>query len=180
MNNLMIDLETMGTGPDAAIVAIGAVFFNPSTGEICSQFYSPVDLASSLSYGGTVDGNTVKWWLRQSVEARAEIFRCELPDLFSVLHDLSDFTQTDIDIKVWGNGATFDNIILRSAYERCGSPVFWHFWNDRDVRTIVELGHAIGIDPKNDIKFEGTHHNALADAIHQAKYVSAIYQALTR
>lgn len=178
--HLMLDLETMGTGHNAAIVSIGAVFFNPNTGEIGDKFYSPVDLVSSIKYGGTVDGDTVKWWLRQSAEARAEIFRCELLDISSVLYELSDFTQTDTHIKVWGNGATFDNIILRSAYESCGIPVFWKFWNDRDVRTIVELGHAIGIDPKNNIKFDGERHNALDDAIHQAKYVSAIYTELTR
>ncbi|MCT8353874.1 3'-5' exonuclease [Photorhabdus kayaii] len=179
MNNLMLDLETMGTGPNAAIVSIGAVFFNPNTGEIGDTFYSPVDLASSISYGGTVDGDTVRWWLQRSDEARAEIYCYELPALFSVLYELSEFTQT-ADIKVWGNGATFDNIILRSAYENCGIPVFWYFWNDRDVRTIVELGHTIGIDPKNDIQFDGIRHNALDDAMHQAKYVSTIYQALTR
>ncbi|KAA1184953.1 3'-5' exoribonuclease [Photorhabdus heterorhabditis] len=176
----MLDLETMGTGPNAAIVSIGAVFFNPNTCDIGDTFYSPVDLASSIRYGGTVDGDTVKWWLRRSDEARAEIYCCELPGLFSVLYELSEFTQTDTDIKVWGNGAAFDNIILRSAYENCGIPVFWHFWNDRDVRTIVELGHAIGIDPKNDMQFDGERHNAIDDAIHQAKYVSYIYRKLTR
>ncbi|MBS9422243.1 3'-5' exoribonuclease [Photorhabdus caribbeanensis] len=176
----MLDLETMGTGHNAAIVSIGAVFFNPNTGDTGDTFYSPVDLASSISYGGTVDGDTVRWWLQRSDEARGEIYGCELPTLFSALYELSEFTQTDADIKVWGNGATFDNIILRSAYENCGIPIFWHFWNDRDVRTIVELGHKIGIDPKNDMQFEGERHNAIDDAIHQAKYVSVIYRELAQ
>ena len=56
----------------------------------------------------------------------------------------------------------------------------WQWWNDRDVRTVVELGKAIAFDPKRDMPFEGTRHNALADAIHQAKYVSAIWQKLTK
>jgi len=52
-------------------------------------------------------------------------------------------------------------------------------YNDRDVRTIVDLGRALlGFDPKKDMPFTGERHNALDDAIHQAKYVSAIYQAL--
>ncbi|EBO5570485.1 3'-5' exoribonuclease, partial [Salmonella enterica] len=54
------------------------------------------------------------------------------------------------------------------------------WWNDRDVRTIVELGKAIGFDPKRDMPFEGTRHNALDDAIHQAKYVSAIWKKLAK
>lgn len=34
MNNLMIDLETMGKNKDAPIVSIGAVFFTPETGDM--------------------------------------------------------------------------------------------------------------------------------------------------
>lgn len=54
----------------------------------------------------------------------------------------------------------------------------WNCFNDRDVRTIVDLGRADGFDTKRDMPFDGERHNALADAIHQAKYVSAIYQRL--
>lgn len=61
-----------------------------------------------------------------------------------------------------------------------GQPVPWQWWNDRDVRTIVELGKAIGFDPKRDMPFKGTRHNALDDAIHQAKYVSAIWKKLAK
>lgn len=45
---------------------------------------------------------------------------------------------------------------------------------------MVEMGKAIGFDPKRDMPFEGTRHNALADAIHQAQYVSAIWQRLIK
>lgn len=44
---------------------------------------------------------------------------------------------------------------------------------------MVELGKAVGINPRYDIKFEGDMHNALSDARHQVKYVSAIWQRLT-
>ncbi|HHB9818735.1 TPA: 3'-5' exonuclease, partial [Salmonella enterica] len=81
-------------------------------------------------------------------------------------------------MKVWGNGATFDNVILRGAYERAGKICPWPFWNDHDVRTLVTLGRSIGFDPKKDMPFIGEQHNALADARHQAKYVSAIWQKL--
>jgi len=55
----------------------------------------------------------------------------------------------------------------------------WFFANDRDVRTIVDLGRQLrNIDPKKDLELEGTAHNALDDAKFQVRYVSAIYQAL--
>ncbi|MDE9484396.1 3'-5' exonuclease, partial [Xenorhabdus bovienii] len=78
----------------------------------------------------------------------------------------------------WGNGSSFDNVILRNFYERANYRVPWRWYADRDVRTIVQLGRDIGYDPKTDMPFTGERHNALDDAIHQAQYVSAIYQKL--
>lgn len=98
------------------------------------------------------------------------------------LSELNHFINRHADntkyLKVWGNGATFDNVILRGAYERAGQICPWAYWNDHDVRTIVTLGRSIGFDPKMDMPFDGERHNALADARHQAKYVSAIWQKL--
>ncbi|EJC1833696.1 3'-5' exoribonuclease, partial [Escherichia coli] len=48
MNNLMIDLETMGKNKDAPIVSIGAVFFTPETGDIGQEFYAVVSLDSAM------------------------------------------------------------------------------------------------------------------------------------
>jgi hypothetical protein len=69
-------------------------------------------------------------------------------------------------------------VILRSAYDRAGQTCPWQFWNDSDVRTMVLLGKQLGFDPKRNMPFDGVAHNALADARHQAKYVSAIWQSL--
>ncbi|HAH3124201.1 TPA: hypothetical protein GFY41_25200 [Escherichia coli] len=81
-------------------------------------------------------------------------------------------------VQVWGNGATFDNTILRRSYERQGITCPWHYCNDRDVRTIVEQGKTIDFDAKTAIPFEGVRHNALDDALHQAKYVTATIQKM--
>ncbi|HDF2341375.1 TPA: 3'-5' exoribonuclease [Morganella morganii] len=81
---------------------------------------------------------------------------------------------------IWGNGSNFDNVILRTAYENCAITPFWKHWNDRDVRTIVELGRNAGIDPKKDFPFVGEVRNALDDALHQVNYVVAIHQHLLK
>lgn len=182
-NHLMIDLETMGTQPTAAIVSIGAVFFDPETGELGDEFYEVIDLHSAMSLPGTtVDADTIKWWLKQSSEARSEIVKDGSSHLGYVLLMLAAFMRSYgaiSSLKVWGNGASFDNIILRSACERAeikAYPDIWCWYNDRDVRTMVEIGRALGFDPKRDMPFDGVQHNALADAKHQAKYVSAIWQ----
>lgn len=184
MNDLMIDLETMGNKPNAPIVAIGAVFFDPATGELGQQFYTAVNLASELAAGAVPDGDTINWWLKQSSEARAAITDDQAKHISETLQALTNFATRNSDqpkyLKVWGNGAAFDNVILRGAYERCGVPPCWNWFNDLDVRTMVNLGRRIGFDPKRDMPFDGERHNALADAIHQAQYVSAIHQRLLK
>lgn len=181
MNNLMIDLETMGNKPNAPIISIGAVFFDPSTGELGPEFYRVVSLKSAIAGGAVPDPETIIWWMRQSEGARMAICDEDATTISATLIKLNTFIldNSDIDkVQVWGNGATFDNVILRSSYDRELIPCMWKFWNDRDVRTIVELGRQIGINPRRDIPFEGDMHNALADAKHQAKYVSAIWKHL--
>ncbi|WP_337264372.1 MULTISPECIES: 3'-5' exonuclease [unclassified Serratia (in: enterobacteria)] len=182
MNNLMIDLETMGNKPNAPIVAIGAVFFEPATGKLGQQFYTAVNLSSELEAGAVPSGDAINWWLMQSTEARAAITSDQAIPIGDALLTLSDFVTFSCEqqkyLKVWGNGAAFDNVILRGAYDRCGMLPFWNWFNDLDVRTMVMLGRQIGFDPKRDLPFDGDRHNALADAIHQAQYVSAIYQRL--
>lgn len=179
--HLMVDLETMSNKGNAAIVSIGAVAFELSTGEIGPTFYSVVDLRSCEHAGLHIDADTVLWWLKQSSEARSQIV-VDGVNLHKALHDLSRFAEgalTD-DVQVWGNGVDFDNVILRNAYGAVGLGPFWKHWNNRCVRTIVELGRNAGIDPKKTLQFEGEPHNALDDAIHQAKYVSIIHQHLIK
>ncbi|END9552725.1 3'-5' exoribonuclease [Escherichia coli] len=150
-HHLMIDLETMGKNPDAPIASIGAV-----------------------------DISTIEWWLQRSGEARAAILadRIPLDDALLQLREFIDENSGEFFVQVWGNGANFDNVILRRSYERQEIPCPWRYTNDRDVRTIVALGLVMDFDARSVITFEGERHNALHDARYQAKYVSAIWQKL--
>ncbi|EKF3805645.1 exodeoxyribonuclease VIII [Escherichia coli] len=176
-DHLMIDLETMGKNPDAPIISIGAIFFDPQTGDMGPEFSKTIDLETA---GGVIDRDTIKWWLKQSREAQSAIMTDEIPldDALLQLREFIDENSGEFFVRVWGNGANFDNVILRRSYERQGIPCPWRWSNDRDVRTIVELGKAIDFDARTAIPFEGVRHNALDDARYQAKYVSAIWQKL--
>ncbi|EON4641504.1 3'-5' exoribonuclease [Escherichia coli] len=176
-DHLMIDLETMGKNPDAPIISIGAIFFDPQTGDMGPEFSKTIDLEAA---GGVIDRDTIKWWLKQSREAQSAIMTDEIPldDALLQLREFIDENSGEFFVQVWGNGANFDNTILRRSYERQGIPCPWRYYNDRDVRTIVELGKAIDFDARTAIPFEGERHNALDDARYQAKYVSVIWQKL--
>ncbi|EHH7505937.1 3'-5' exoribonuclease, partial [Escherichia coli] len=164
--HLMIDLEAMGTNANAPIVVIGAVFFDPQTGEIGPVFYIVISLTDTMNTGAVPDGGTIEWWLKQSSEARAAILtdQVKLKDALSRFREFINEYSDEKFVQVWGNGATFDNAILRRSYERQGIPCPWRYHNDRDVRTIVELGKTIDFDARTVIPFEGVRHNALDDA----------------
>ncbi|EOQ1484340.1 3'-5' exoribonuclease, partial [Escherichia coli] len=176
-HHLMIDLETMGKNPDAPINALAGKFFDPATGEMGPEFSKTIDLDTA---GGVIDRDTIKWWLKQSREAQSALLTDEIPldDALLQLREFIDENSGEFFVQVWGNGANFDNVILRRSYERQEIPCPWRYTNDRDVRTIVALGLVMDFDARSVITFEGERHNALHDARYQAKYVSAIWQKL--
>lgn len=170
MKNVMLDLETMGAGPRAAIVAIGAIEFDIDAGTVGERFYRTVDLASSVNAGAEIDASTVLWWMKQSDEARAALAKDGV-ELSKALMDFSMWLHSRAafaDLCVWGNGASFDNVILASAYQMAKIEKPWRFWNDRCYRTI-RAQHP-------DITMEriGVHHNAADDAESQARHLIAI------
>lgn len=173
----MIDLETLGVQQNAAFISIGACQFNPEAGKIGDKFYANIDWDDALKTR-SVTGDTIKWWMRQSKEAQNRVCAAGEP-LREVLVKFARWFRKDNDErKAWGNGATFDIAMLDNAYENIFGVTPWKFWNTRDVRTVVDM--AWGIVDKNSVIFEGVEHNALDDAIHQAKYVSIMWQKLRR
>lgn len=174
MKNIMLDLETMGKGTSAAICSIGAVEFDLENGIIGREFYTVVDLEDSVSNGGVIDASTVLWWMRQSEDARSELQRKgnRIETALTMFSEwLGGCGFGSEEICIWGNGAAFDNVILRSAYENSGLKTPWEFWNDRCYRTIK------GMRPDIKIVREGTHHCAVDDARDQALHLIRILKA---
>lgn len=169
--HVMIDLETMGTGADAPIVSIGAVWFDRFEG--CKGvFYTPVSLKSSVASGAVIDPDTVVWWLGQSDDAR-KLFTEEQAyalDLDVALQSLNSAVAAANPEGVWGNGASFDNTILAESYRRAGVTPAWKFWQDRCFRTMKNAYANLVPAPER----EGTHHNALDDAKYQAAHLQLI------
>lgn len=172
MKDVMIDLETMGLGVNAAIIAIGAVEFDLEAKMLGRTFYALVDLQSSVDAGGEIDPSTVMWWLAQSKEARSAL----LEEGILIDQALSNFglwlLECGPDVKVWGNGADFDNVILAQAFRRSDFSVPWKFWNNRCFRTFKNML------PECPSPFIGIQHNALDDAKYQAEYLIAALHAM--
>lgn len=170
MLDVMLDLETMGNGPRAAIAAIGAVEFDIPSREIGDLFYAVVDLESAVAAGGVIDASTVCWWMRQSDEAR-QLFAQGGEHIALALQQfstwLADRGPVD-EVRVWGNGAAFDNVVLGSAYTALSLPQPWRFWNNRCYRTVKSL------HPEVKMVRVGTYHLAVDDAESQARHLIAM------
>ena len=168
MTSVMLDLETMGNGPTAAIIAIGAVEFDLQAKTLGREFYEVVDLDSAMKAGGTVDASTILWWMQQSDAARAAFKRPGI-DIDLALRLFAGFAlECGASVAVWGNGAAFDNVVLRSAYQRLDLTPPWSFRNDRCFRTVKAMC------PQIDWAYQGTAHNALDDAKSQAIYLMEV------
>ncbi len=183
MQHIMLDIETLGNGNNAAIIAIGAVFFEPYHNALGAEFYVSIKPASAAYYG-SIDAATMQWWMKQSSEARALFNDPNAVGLKDALLAFSQWLSDTTEYKqrqVWGNGCSFDNVILANAYKAAKMRQPWPYSGDRDVRTLVELGKSLGgVNPKKSMVFDGIAHNALDDAKHQAKYISAIYHAFKK
>lgn len=156
--DLMIDIETLSAKPNAMILTIAAVAFDPYGNINVSpehSYYTRVDLDSQKDRHE--DDNTLVWWSRQPKEAREEAFNKEdrVP-LKEALSELSKLMRKCNN--VWAQGIAFDMNILENAYEEVGSSHPWQFWNVLDCRTLLKL---------NPVRKLGNSHNALEDCHNQ-------------
>lgn len=175
MLDVMIDLESMGTRTDSAVVAIGACEFDMDRDAIGALFYATADLSDAVGHGLKMDAGTVKWWLQQGDKSRQEIARPQfrLPVALGLFADWLHERGPREEVRVWGNGPSFDNAMLSHSYAACGIELPWRFRNDRCVRTLCAMYPSIAADAR-----EGVHHNALDDAIFQAQYLCKIKRVL--
>jgi DNA polymerase III epsilon subunit-like protein len=171
-NDIMLDIETMGTDSFSSIISIGALEFDIETGDTGKEFYVNIDLQSCIDSGLTISAGTVMWWLQQNEQARKDLVDRKVVHIKTALLMFDAFC--DKKHNVWGNSARFDCGLLQNAYNKVALPIPWNYWNERCVRTLVSLKPEI----KKSYIFKGTAHNALHDCYHQVGYCSEIWKQL--
>lgn len=172
--NIMLDIETTGTKPGCRILSIGLVHFTES-GIKGSAYILP----SIEDQSGVDESSTLEWWKTQSADAR-RVFSDNIIDGVSVkdaANEMKEFIDECIikhmtgspvrdkpSVRIWGNGATFDNAILaKMFYENGVDDIPWSTFGDRCYRTLTKTLNIVV--PKGA---RGTAHNALDDAVYQA------------
>ena len=168
----MIDLETLSTNPNAVILTVGGVKFDPTTQmKPYSEMYFRVDVDSQTKMGRDVMQDTVNWWSKQPKEISDEAFsdhdRTSLDEMIKSINKF--FVGVDV---FWCQGPLFDYAILQDIYKQLGHPVPWQYWQIRDSRTLFSLVPRDLNEKRQDL------HNALEDCRFQAKKVQKVYRQL--
>jgi hypothetical protein len=170
--DIMLDLETLSTRPNAVILTLGAVKFNPYTMEDPGPgLYIRPDVDEQIARGRHVQDETVDWWMRQAEDVREEALGTEgrLP-VEEMYRQLNRFLVGANNI--WCQGPVFDIAILEDLYRQYGWPTPWQFWQIADSRTLFKV-HG---DPR--VKGKVGLHNALEDCVSQANAVQQVYNNL--
>lgn len=164
--DLMVDIETLSTRPNAAIISIAAVPFNKDTGQYSAeQFYEEIggDLYPTTFH---INPKTIAWWDKQPVPRPTGT---EHPE--GSLNRFRNYLLKHHPIYIWANSPSFDLIILKEAFSNYQIEWPHEFWNERDVRTLRALS--------NIPKFKPTH-NAIQDCLLQIHVVCATLQQLKK
>lgn len=171
MKALSIDIETLGTLVDSQILSIGAAIFNLKTGKIGNTLYIPIKIDMNKHINATL--GTITFWTQQAInnpKALKGLFNNQSTNtvgILGALHKIQSFHNINKPKTVWANSPKFDTSMLEYQFQQHDIKVPWGFNSDRCMRTLRMFAGPL------DIGFEGVEHNALSDAIWQAKYISA-------
>ena len=170
----MIDLETLDTRPQCAVLSLGAVKFNPlDASEPHSELYFKICVDDQDRLGRTTSDDTIEWWSKQDPKAMEEAF--DQNGAITVEEALKQLTRWSVGIDtIWGQGYGFDITILEDMYRSLGKPIPWNFWQVKDSRTLFGCCQT---DPRK-LLGQSDLHNALADAYFQARGVQLAYKEL--
>lgn len=174
--HVMLDLETFGTGPDAAIVQIAAGAFELGFDRKPDPEISPYNAYINPSaVDGRITASTVMFWMSQSDEARIKLITGMESGgtLFDALSGLCLwFANNKIEAEgVWSFGATFDIVILNQILQRHGFRVPWSYRSERCLRTAA----AIFDKDREHYPQTGLLHDAADDVKNQIAWLQRIH-----
>lgn len=170
MNDVMCDLETLGTDNDAVILSIALVRFDiDDTDSYDTLQNDPADylvlypnVEWQIQQNRSITFSTLAWWMEQNNFAQA-VFKKERKDASEVAQKIVEWVGGN-DYRLWGNGSNFDNVILHSFFRSTGVKNPFRFWNARDLRTLKDIA-GYGRGRPNIVR--GVEHDALDDAMYQ-------------
>ena len=117
----MIDIETLGTKPNAVILSVGGVKFDPFTNNPPFEGkHWKIDVDAQTSKGREVNENTLGWWANQDPAIREEAFsetgRIPVEPFMKELNSWINGCEV-----IWCQGPQFDMVILEDFFRDFGA-----------------------------------------------------------
>ena len=207
--HISLELETWGTRLGSDIRSIGACVFDPLTGAVdmegkgtfhvaCDNplldnihnraFAGNPDLLDGVhrKYNLRRDSSTIQWWEDQGEEAKAAFASpVELGaaiDLFTNwMMSVTPFQRIPIrTVCLWSHDAAFDPPRLEIVANAVGREAIWHYRSPRNTRTVFDLAGIVDHSAFMKEHRVGVFHNALDDAISQARAICAAVHLIYR
>ena len=175
--NVILDLETLGTDEDAAIIQIGMCIPN------FDRKYVPTGCAREMEVtiayedclaatAFTKSDSTMQWWESQDSETRKIVFSGQdsyVAALDQVEQFLKNVQSGGAEVAMWGNGSDFDNRLLAYTMSALGYKTPWKYYNNRCLRTLKAMFPCSVEEDPSERK-----HTALGDARYEARMMSAV------
>ena len=169
----MIDIETLATTPEAVILSVGGVKFDPYTNQEPHTFLDlKLNIDEQTEMGRAVDDNTLTWWAKQPLDIREKAFASEGRT------SIEEFTKSlnkwlvGCD-EIWCQGPQFDMVIIENLYKMHNIHTNWAYWQIRDSRTVFSM---MDVDPRKGVQEDL--HSAVDDAKWQAKCLQTCFYML--
>lgn len=174
--HVAVDIETLGKTPSSVVLSVGLAAFTVQGG-IVSTWYAVLNREHQEAAGRKVDPDTLEWWAKQPIEAKAVLYEADevsVPlghHLSAIRRFINRFEEPPYELGgVWGFGSDFDNATLQDL-NGTREPL-WDYRKNRCGRTLV----AITKTPRPPSV--GVQHHALDDARFQANWFRAALQTL--
>lgn len=195
---VQLDLETWGLTPGSALRSIGAAVTMPYDVHQLGGNMLKINITreSCEAVGLTIDPETVKWWEKQSEEAKRAATADAVPlkdALLQLNYWLTGLASSAADsgymlefgikvgqnppVHVFGNGSVMDVSIIEAAIRAVKMETVWPWYGVGDTRTVVSLGRFLGLDDRR-IKRQGVHHEAGSDALYDGSRTASVQRAI--
>jgi len=168
--HVMLDIETLATTPDAVVMSVGVVKFDPHTGTPYNKTLWRPDIDEQTERDRHISDSTLEWWAKQPDHIQEDAFSDQ--GRIPVTEFMKELNRYCVGMdKIWCQGPQFDMLILENLYIQWGHHFGWQFWQVMDCRTLFQL---MPVDPRKAIQQDL--HSADADAYYQAIGVQQCYE----
>lgn len=169
-----VDIETLATCPAALVLEIGAVCFDPATGELGPEFSAEVSMRAADQGMRSIDEETFQWWAERVKEGAMMPGMHGGMDLRAALEWLCEWSRKHVagSAEWWAWGTDFDFGILADALRAFRMDAPWAYHRQRCARTLCKV---TGTERMGDVS-----HVAVEDARQEAAAVCAALRLVVR